>query len=367
MKTNKKISFLIALFIISFVFFSLARVVLAYQLTTPLPCVNSGFATLGTCPLNTQAASDIGAYIIRVYQFAVGIAGILAVGMIVAGAIYISVSGDSPDKRSEGRSMIVSAIWGLVLLFGSFIILNTINPQLTILTKQSLQNLPPAPISTYSLPSGTNACPNPNDTSCFFNPSLPSSTATCSTSANNLTCTALDTSTPTCKGQDSQGPSPNLPCVCLGCQRLDPAVVPIKSTDTCAQSGSVSGMCFLEATTKSDLLQFISTANDAGYTTQGWRVTEAFPPYARHGEKCHYNGTCFDYSSQAAMDSAFCDNTLNLAKMATNYFNQVLIEGLAPTDCPNIPNTYSTVTGVTILRATYATTEGFHIHIADPK
>lgn len=67
------------------------------------------------------------------HRFALGIGGILAVGMIVVGAIYISASG-AIDKQSEGKSMITSAILGLALLFGSTLILRTLNPQLAILT-----------------------------------------------------------------------------------------------------------------------------------------------------------------------------------------------------------------------------------------
>jgi len=78
-------------------------------------------------------------YIIRLYQFGIGIVGIIAVGMIVAGGIYISTSG-AVDKRSEGKDMITSAILGIVLLFGSYIILRTINPDLVNLSLSVANN-----------------------------------------------------------------------------------------------------------------------------------------------------------------------------------------------------------------------------------
>jgi len=78
---------------------------------------------------------NIADYISRIYMFGVGIAGILAVGVIVFGAIYYAVSGGNPDKQRDARSYITSAIWGLVLLLGSYLILNTINPQITNLSK----------------------------------------------------------------------------------------------------------------------------------------------------------------------------------------------------------------------------------------
>jgi len=90
--------------------------------------------------------TNISAYIENLYKLALGIAGILAVGMIVVGAIYISVSG-AIDKQAEGRDMIIQAIWGLVLLFSSYLILYTVNPELV--------NLKPLSGPDISCPPGT--------------------------------------------------------------------------------------------------------------------------------------------------------------------------------------------------------------------
>lgn len=105
------------------------------------PCPNEALG-LGAC--GNPASNDIAGYILRFYQFGVAIAGILAVGLIVAGSVYISASGGSPDKQSEGKDMITSAIWGLVLLFGSYLILNTVNPEIVTLKNPNvtLQELP---------------------------------------------------------------------------------------------------------------------------------------------------------------------------------------------------------------------------------
>ncbi len=84
----------------------------------------------GNCQYNQTTLQG---YIQVFYQFALAIGGILAVGMIVAGSIYISISG-SVDKEREGRSFITSALLGLVILLGAFLILKTLNPNLTTLT-----------------------------------------------------------------------------------------------------------------------------------------------------------------------------------------------------------------------------------------
>ncbi len=93
---------------------------------------------------------NITEYIDSFYKTAVAIAGIAAVAMIVVGAIYFVVSGGSQDKQREGKDIITSAVWGVVLLLGAYIILNTVNPELVtlspprgeLLTKYSCEEYP---------------------------------------------------------------------------------------------------------------------------------------------------------------------------------------------------------------------------------
>lgn len=94
------------------------------------PCPSG--SQLGAC----QPSTDIPSYLNNLYKFAVGIAGALAVAMIVAGGVYYTVSAGSSDKQREAKSMITSAIWGLILLFASYLILRTINPQIVSLSPQ---------------------------------------------------------------------------------------------------------------------------------------------------------------------------------------------------------------------------------------
>ncbi len=105
------------------------------------PCIN---VVNGVC--NSVDQTTLEGYIQTLYTFALGVGGILAVGMIIWGSIYISISG-SVDKEREGRSFITSALLGLVILFSAFLILKTINPNLTTLTPPSAPavTLPSAP------------------------------------------------------------------------------------------------------------------------------------------------------------------------------------------------------------------------------
>lgn len=90
------------------------------------------YADAATNIIGLPTGDSITDYISKLYTFGLGIGGILAVLMIVIGGILYSVSG-AVDQKAEGKSMILSALFGLVLLFGSFLLLKTINPQLIIL------------------------------------------------------------------------------------------------------------------------------------------------------------------------------------------------------------------------------------------
>jgi hypothetical protein len=74
--------------------------------------------------------NDFVGYMLQAYQFGIGIVGIIAVGMIVYGGILIAWNTESIDKKGKGREMITSALTGIAVLFGSYLILNTINPEL---------------------------------------------------------------------------------------------------------------------------------------------------------------------------------------------------------------------------------------------
>lgn len=121
-----------------------SRAQISLDLSYRPPCLLKDVTGFGECPDPTKS---IAAYIKRLYQFGVGIAGILAMGMIVGGAIFYSLSAGSPDRQREGKDMISSAIWGIVLLFGSFLILKTVNPRIVALQDPSL---PQAPVPTFT-------------------------------------------------------------------------------------------------------------------------------------------------------------------------------------------------------------------------
>ncbi len=72
----------------------------------------------------------LGEYLIAIYKYALAVGSIVAVIMVIRYGIMIAISGGG-DMKSEGLQKIGEVIIGLCILWGSFTILNTVNPDLT--------------------------------------------------------------------------------------------------------------------------------------------------------------------------------------------------------------------------------------------
>jgi len=68
-----------------------------------------------------------------IYYFIVGISGLAAFVMLVWGGIQWLTSGAIPSQASEARDKIRNAILGLLLILASFLVIQVINPELTII------------------------------------------------------------------------------------------------------------------------------------------------------------------------------------------------------------------------------------------
>lgn len=73
---------------------------------------------------------DLGQYLSILYNYLIGIAGVLATVMIMVGGVRWLLAAGDPGKIGAAKETIGSAVIGLALALGSFLILNTINPQL---------------------------------------------------------------------------------------------------------------------------------------------------------------------------------------------------------------------------------------------
>lgn len=86
----------------------------------------------------TPSGSSPGAYIKNFYSYALFISGFLAFAAIVYGGFRYMMARGNPSQETEAKAWIWSALLGLLLLAGAYLILFTINPNLVNLALPSL-------------------------------------------------------------------------------------------------------------------------------------------------------------------------------------------------------------------------------------
>lgn len=94
-----------------------------YCLLAPIPGI-------GDANGRVDIKKGIGDYLLGIIRFVIAMCGVLAVLMIViAGIQYMST--DAISGKEDAKEKITNVIFGLIIALGGYIILNTINPQLT--------------------------------------------------------------------------------------------------------------------------------------------------------------------------------------------------------------------------------------------
>ena len=97
-----------------------------YHVLAPIP----GFGNPGDPAIDSNF--KLGTYVATIFKIGIGLAGLLAVIMIIIGGITYMMS-DVIGEKEGGKEMITNAIFGLLLALGSYAILNTINPDVVSL------------------------------------------------------------------------------------------------------------------------------------------------------------------------------------------------------------------------------------------
>lgn len=98
--------------------------------------------TQGNCTDPSSNQCNPAGFINDFYTFALLVGGILAFGAVVYGGVLYMTSAGNPSGQHEGREWIESALLGLLLLAGAWLILNIVNPNLTKLQLPSLPSTP---------------------------------------------------------------------------------------------------------------------------------------------------------------------------------------------------------------------------------
>lgn len=195
-----------------------------YKLLAPLPMFGTEFNASG---------KSFGDYLSIMFTFFVSFAGVLAVVMLIFGGIQY-MSTDSLSGTESGRSKMYQAIFGLIIVLASYVILNTVNPNLV-----------------------------------KFNFSIQGQTIEIAETADDgSTLNVQYSGTGTCP-QD--------------CVDLLPEV-PIKNS-----SGKK-----IEKTVKEKLVVFTNKVKTDGVINGAWGTTEAWSPSRTHKASCHPKGTCID-------------------------------------------------------------------------
>lgn len=259
----------------------------------------------------------IAEYIGAIYNYLIGIVGIVAIVMIAVGGIIWLTAGGSSDRIGTAKEYIFGAILGLFLALGSYLILYTINPGLTFfkpLVVQKIAVVPETEIET----TGNTLCNNPNNFPAFDNQANCESQTACGAGNN---CIEDKKISKWC-------------CACPDCAIIPPSItVKNRSASDKLSSPLISKL------RSSAMLN----------CSEKWRVTEAFPPTVAHKDKDHYNGRAVDI----ALDPNFNEDTKKRTEKQTAR-KEILKQCLKSAGFSNIVDEYDHY---------YATTTGNHFHV----
>ena len=123
MKSSKyKFLFVLILVLLFFSFFSYFALAAERGLETKYPKI-PGAPTL-------RATSTLPEYVVYFFNLSLIIGAIIASVVIIYGGIRYIFSAGKPEALKDAKSRIFSGILGLAILFSSYVILNTISPQL---------------------------------------------------------------------------------------------------------------------------------------------------------------------------------------------------------------------------------------------
>ncbi len=203
-----------------------------------LPVIVSAYTLLQRLPgLDEQLLPQGGfaSYLQWLFKFALAAAAFLAVTQIVIGGVQLIIGGASEQARGDAKDRIYDAIWGLLLAFSAWLILEIINPGLVNMKLE----IPDVKVSGVETSTGVEGLINYT--------SIPA----------------------------------------------EKRVFNIKSGGLGACKGGLNA-CQFDSRVVDKLVTIVNVAEQMGLSRQDWQVTEAYPPTVKHIDSCHNNATCVD-------------------------------------------------------------------------
>ncbi len=102
-----------------------------FELQVPIPGGNK---------MDIKSGKAIGEYISGIYNYATGVVGILAAIIMMFGGVRWITAGGNAEAVGEAKKWIGGALSGMVLVTCSYLILYTVNPDLTVFKKIEIKN-----------------------------------------------------------------------------------------------------------------------------------------------------------------------------------------------------------------------------------
>lgn len=115
----------------------------------------------GTCKIPWIAQ-----YIQGVYKYGLGVGGILAAIVLMAGGLLWLVSAGDASKISQAKDLILGSVTGIIILMGTYLILDQINPDLNNLKSISLKMLETTNFSDAEVSTPNDQAENPYQEGC---------------------------------------------------------------------------------------------------------------------------------------------------------------------------------------------------------
>jgi hypothetical protein len=82
-----------------------------------------------------------------IYNLSILLTGLLALVLLIWGGIRYTISTNNPGRMADAREQITAALLGMIIVFASYLVLNTINPELLILRVIPLETIEVTPYS----------------------------------------------------------------------------------------------------------------------------------------------------------------------------------------------------------------------------
>jgi len=161
------IIFLLQIFFLPLLFFNINKASAADVTFSPQVGIpGSEFKTDSNTAVS-KGTDTIAKYIRAIYQYGIGVVGILAAVVLMFGGLLWLTAGGDAGRVSEAKEWIKASLLGLVIALCSYIILLTINPDLVNFREIEVAGIKPV---TFNTESTNTSNPSANNSNSSFNP-----------------------------------------------------------------------------------------------------------------------------------------------------------------------------------------------------